>query len=104
MLTPTRDRFLVTGAVTVPRDVGDARFVRPVSRWLPAGPLIAVLESHCRARSLRALARATGIDRRTFERLRHRQRIRSDSADRIAVALGRHPSEIWPEWFPGGNP
>lgn len=21
------------------------------------------------------------------------------SADRIAIALGRHPFEIWPEWF-----
>ena len=68
-------------------------------RWLPAEPLIAVLDAHCRARSLRAVVRSSGIDRRTFERVRHRRRIRSDSADRIAVALGCHPSEIWPEWF-----
>jgi lambda repressor-like predicted transcriptional regulator len=28
-----------------------------------------------------------------------RDRLRSDAADRIAVVLGRHPSELWPEWF-----
>lgn len=28
-----------------------------------------------------------------------RERLRYDTADRIAVGLGRHPSELWPEWF-----
>ena len=79
-----------------PREPGLAPFL---PRWLPAEPLIAMLDAHCRASSLRAVVRSSGIDRRTFERVRHRRRIRSDSADRIAVALGCHPSEIWPEWF-----
>lgn len=78
------------------------RVAAHLPRWLPAEPLIAALDSHRTTRALRSITEVTGIDRRTFERLRHRRRIRSDSADRIAVALGRHPSEIWPEWFPGG--
>jgi lambda repressor-like predicted transcriptional regulator len=48
---------------------------------------------------LSGLARALGLDRSTLYRLQHRDRLRDDAADHIAVALGRHPSEIWPEWF-----
>lgn len=25
--------------------------------------------------------------------------LRWDSADRMAVALGQHPAQIWPDWF-----
>jgi len=32
-----------------------------------------------------------------------RDRLRYDTGDRIAVCLGRHPSELWPEWFPAGE-
>ncbi|MGH3264465.1 MAG: hypothetical protein ACRDNS_20995 [Trebonia sp.] len=39
------------------------------------------------------------IDRRTLQRLLVRRAVRSDTADRIAIALGRHPSEIWSQWF-----
>ena len=82
----------------------DVKLAVQLPRWLPAQPLIDALDSHCQSRSLRSLVCSSGIDRRTFERVRHRQRIRSDCADRVAVALGRHPSEIWPEWFAGVSP
>ena len=39
------------------------------------------------------------IDRSSLHRLLSREWLRSDAADRIAVTLGRHPSELWPEWF-----
>jgi hypothetical protein len=46
-----------------------------------------------------AASAALQVDRSTLHRLLSRDRLRSDAADRIAVTLGRHPSELWPEWF-----
>ncbi len=46
-----------------------------------------------------ALADVLRLDRSTLHRLLGRDRLRYDAADRIAVALGRHPYELWPEWF-----
>lgn len=45
-----------------------------------------------------ALARALGVDRANATRWR-RNGIPMDTADRIAVRLGWHPVEIWPEWY-----
>lgn len=45
------------------------------------------------------LAEVLRVDRSTLYRVLSRDRLRSDTADRIAVALGRHPFELWPEWF-----
>ena len=49
---------------------------------------------------LSALADVLRLDRSTLHRLLSRDRLRYDATDRIAVALGRHPYELWPEWFP----
>lgn len=40
-----------------------------------------------------------GLPRRTLHRLLASPRLRWDAADRVAVALGHHPSELWPGWF-----
>ena len=45
------------------------------------------------------IALAAGIDRCTLQRLFTRDRLRYDAADNIAVALGYHPCQLWPEWF-----
>ncbi len=45
------------------------------------------------------LAEVLRVDRSTLCRVLSRDRLRYDTADRIAVALGRHPYELWPEWF-----
>lgn len=45
------------------------------------------------------LAEVLRVDRSTLYRVLSRERLRYDTADRIAVALGRHPYELWPEWF-----
>lgn len=45
------------------------------------------------------LAEVLRVDRSTLYRVLSRDRLRYDTADRIAVALGRHPYELWPEWF-----
>ena len=52
-----------------------------------------------RGLSVSEVARYLNVDRRTVQRLFGKGRIRSDAADRIAVALGRHPCELWPDWF-----
>lgn len=49
--------------------------------------------------NLSFLAEVLRVDRSTLYRVLSRERLRYDTADRIAVALGRHPYELWPEWF-----
>lgn len=74
-------------------------------RYLPAAPIHRLI-GHLRANgvSLNQQASQWSIDRRTLQRLLVRSRIRSDAADRFAVATGRHPSELWPDWFEEGAP
>lgn len=45
------------------------------------------------------IALAAGIDRCTVQRIFTRDRLRYDAADNVAVALGYHPCQLWPEWF-----
>jgi hypothetical protein len=70
-------------------------------RWFPAEPARRALYRLARDRRvpLTHLARLVALDRRTIQRLARRDRLRVDAADRIAVALGRHPCELWPTWF-----
>ena len=42
---------------------------------------------------------ALRIDRRTLQRVLAKRSVRSDTADRISIALGRHPGELRPERF-----
>jgi hypothetical protein len=44
------------------------------------------------------LARALGLDRAQVARWRNGG-LPIDSADRVAVAAGCHPAEVWPEWY-----
>ena len=71
--------------------------------FFPAAParrlLARVVSDH--DGNLTAASAVLQIDRSTLHRLLSRDRLRSDAADRIAVTLGRHPSELWPEWFAG---
>ena len=55
--------------------------------------------------SLNDTAAAIGLHRSTLQQLLKRERLRWDAADNVAVALGRHPCELWPTWFdlPGGT-
>lgn len=49
--------------------------------------------------SLTDLADVLRLPRRSLLRLLSQQQLRWDTADRIAVALGHHPGEIWPTWY-----
>ena len=76
----------------------------PVGRgapiYLPSQPAQAALRRLLDGdQDLVALALVLRLDRSTLHRLLRRDRLRYDVADRIAVALGRHPYELWPEWF-----
>lgn len=75
-------------------------------RYFAAAPARARLEKAARSRGLAivALSNELGIPRRTLCRILAGARIRWITADRVAVALGHHPSELWPEWFPAPHP
>jgi lambda repressor-like predicted transcriptional regulator len=64
----------------------------PASPRLPLEPLVT------RHGGVSALARALGRDRSQVGKWRRRG-VSLDRADAIAVALGLHPVEVWPEWY-----
>lgn len=46
------------------------------------------------------MAEFFGLGRATIVRWRNRDcKLSESQADRYAVQLGKHPFEIWPEWF-----
>jgi lambda repressor-like predicted transcriptional regulator len=67
----------------------------------PAGPVLRLLLDRAVTDRipLTELALQIRLPRRTLYRVLGSTRLRWDTADRVAVALGRHPSEIWPNWF-----
>ena len=69
--------------------------------WWDAAPLVIELRRCARRRgqTITDLAEELRIDRRTLQRVLAKRSVRSDTADRISIALGRHPGELWPEWF-----
>jgi lambda repressor-like predicted transcriptional regulator len=75
---------------------------RGAPHWFPSSGLrrLVALE-RARGVSLSQLCLQRGIDRRTLQRAIERRWLRSDAADELAVRLGRHPSEIWPDWYAG---
>jgi lambda repressor-like predicted transcriptional regulator len=74
---------------------------RAAGGWYIAAPLLDALGRYRDAREMSVveLAEDLRVDRRTLQRVLRRRWVRSDTADRMAVALGRHPCELWPEWF-----
>lgn len=64
----------------------------PWMRW-PLEPLLAVTNLP----NVRALERAAGLTSGAGRRWEHRG-LTDETADRVAVALGRHPAEVWPDW------
>jgi lambda repressor-like predicted transcriptional regulator len=69
--------------------------------WYDAAPLVRELRRCAwrRSQTITDLAEELRLDRRTLQRVLAKRAVRSDTADSIAVALGRHPGELWPEWF-----
>ena len=73
-----------------------------MTRYYTAAPARTRLQAVACARGLPlvVIADDLGIPRRTMWRILNGARIRWDTADRVAVALGHHPCELWPDWFP----
>ena len=71
------------------------------SRSFPALPARTRLLQRAAAHDipLTELCDVLGLPRRTLHRVLASDRLRWDAADRVAVALGAHPSELWPDWF-----
>ena len=69
--------------------------------YFNAEPARALLLARARAAelSLRELALSIGLPKRTLHRVLSSSRLRWDIADRVAIALGYHPCEVWPSWF-----
>jgi hypothetical protein len=68
--------------------------------WYDAAPLVVELRrcAQRREQSIIDLAQELRIDAERCN-ASWRRSVRSDTADRIAIPLGRHPGELWPEWF-----
>jgi hypothetical protein len=66
--------------------------MRPRSPRLSVEPLVVMYGS------VSCLARALDRDRAQVQRWR-RDGVPLPSADRIAVAVGLHPVEVWPDWY-----
>ena len=66
--------------------------MNPCDLRLPVEPLVA------RYGNVSALARALGVDRVQVSRWR-RTGIGLATADRLAIAIGLHPVDLWPEWY-----
>lgn len=69
--------------------------------YFDAEPARALLLARARQaqQSLCELALTIGLPKRTLHRVLSSTRLRWDIADRVAIALGRHPCELWPTWF-----
>ena len=69
---------------------------------LPAPPVahlpFAALEAAAGRENLLVLAAALGSDTATLYRYRN-QGVPVFTADRLAVKLGMHPCQVWPDWY-----
>ncbi len=70
----------------------------------PLRPALAAAANRAgRPGSITLLADATGIPRTTLSRW-NVMGLTADAADEVAVALGHHPGELWPDWFASAEP
>ena len=72
-----------------------------MSATYPTEPARQLLHAHAARHDvpLTEVGDVLGLPRRTLYRALTGPRLRWDAADRIAIALGKHPSELWPTWF-----
>ena len=73
------------------RHIGERRF--PMSALVAAAKVDSVVE----------LARRFGVARRQMHRYVAGGGVPECAVDRLAVACGLHPGEVWAEWFEGAS-
>jgi lambda repressor-like predicted transcriptional regulator len=64
----------------------------------PARQAVTAYAADCRLR-VDEVADVLNLDARVLRSLLERRWVGWETADEIAVALGCHPYELWPEWF-----
>jgi lambda repressor-like predicted transcriptional regulator len=91
----TRQAGKDVGATFTPSDTA------PAPLTFPPEPARQALIALARRRSLSVMRLTVDIhlDLDTARSVFLRRRLPWDHADHIAIALGRHPSELWPDWF-----
>lgn len=72
----------------------------------PAAPARQAIDEFARRRrlTLAETAAQVNLDATFVQAVFHRRWIPWEAADAIAVALGHHPYDLWPEWFPPSPP
>ena len=68
----------------------------------PAGPAQEAIRRFARTHAvpINDVGPVLGIDQRIVDSTMDRRWLPSHLADAVAVALRRHPCDLWPEWFP----
>ena len=66
---------------------------------VPTKPLIRYLDHHLHDDNETSRAIACGVSIHTYRKYRHRERMSWITADKCATRLGRHPSDIWHDWY-----
>lgn len=69
----------------------------------PAAPAQDALRGFARAHAITIddVAAVLGVDHRLVTSVMGRHWLPWHLADTVAVALRRHPCDLWPDWFPG---
>ena len=77
-----------------------------MARSFPTTPVAALLRRMCLEQRIpmAELADRVGLSFRTVRHCLEERMMRESTADRVACALGRHPCELWPEWFSQRSP
>jgi hypothetical protein len=85
------------------RDSREHRVTRTGGNRFPAAPAQEALRGFGRAHvvTIDDLAAVLGVDRRLVTSVMARRWLPWHLADTVAVALRRHPCDLWPDWFAG---
>lgn len=72
-----------------------------MTAFFPVQPARALLLTRAAEQNLTVseLALILRLPRRTLHRVLASTNLRWDTADRVAIALGHHPYELWPTWY-----
>lgn len=75
---------------------------RRTANRFPAAPAQEALRTFARAHALplHGLGAVIGLDQRLVTSTMNRRWLPWHVADAVAVALQRHPCDLWPDWFP----
>ena len=71
-----------------------------MNKSYPSAPLF----EKCRGMSDKEISDQVGVTRKTVGRWRHGANVAAFVTDDVAIALGAHPLELWPDWVAPPTP